>query len=112
MLETLKKTFLAGLGATVVTAERLEKSLSEFVERGKISSEEAREMARKMAEEGRREYDEARECMEGWFEEMVGKAGLVRKTRLEEMEARLRELEAKVAGASAADPESAKTTGA
>lgn len=96
MIDVIKKSLLAGIGATVVTAEMLEKSLNEWVEKGKISTDEAKELAEQILEDSRKEYQQARQQVEGWFEENIEKAGLVRKSRLESMEKRLNELEAEL----------------
>ena len=39
MLDILKKTILAGIGATVTTKERVESVLEDLVEKGKISTQ-------------------------------------------------------------------------
>jgi len=96
MLEAVKKTLLAGIGATVVTVEMLEKSLNDLVEKGKISTDEAKDMASKIIDDSKSEYDEARKTVEGWFEDMIEKAGLVKKSKLEAMSKRLDELEAEL----------------
>lgn len=57
MLDTIKKTLLAGVGAAVITKEKVEATLGEFVQQGKLSATEARQMAEKIAEQGRREFE-------------------------------------------------------
>ena len=54
MIDLIKKTLLAGVGAAVVTKDRLEKTMDEFVREGKVSAGDARIMAEKIAEQGRR----------------------------------------------------------
>lgn len=96
MLEAIRKTLLAGIGATVLTAEMLEKTLNEWVEKGKISADEAKELAEQILEDSRKEYGDARQQLESWFEDNIEKAGLVKKSRLVSMEKRLDELEAEL----------------
>ena len=96
MLDAIKKTLLAGIGASVVTAEMLEKSLNELVEKGKISTDDAKEMAGKIIDDSKLEYEDARQSVEGWFEEMIEKAGLVKKSKLDSMGKRMDELEAEL----------------
>ena len=96
MLETIKKTVLAGIGATVVTVETLEKSLNELVEKGKISKDEAKDLAGKIIDDSKKEYEDAKTTVEGWFEEMIEKAGLVKKSKLDAMNTRMDELEAEL----------------
>jgi len=52
MIDTIKKTLLAGVGAAVVTKDKVEAALEDFVKQGKVSSGEARAMAEKIAAEG------------------------------------------------------------
>ena len=58
-METFKKTVLAGIGAAVVTKEKVQAGLEDFVKQGKVSAADARAMAEKIAEQGRKEFDEA-----------------------------------------------------
>ena len=53
MIETIKKTVLAGIGAAAVTTEKAEKALNELVEKGKLSANDAKEAAKKIADEGK-----------------------------------------------------------
>lgn len=102
MIETLKKTFFAGLGATVVTAEKIEKSLQDWVEKGKISAEEAKAAAEKISEESKKEYEEAQSSLKSLFEELLEKAPVVSKKEFEKLARRVEELE-KAAAASSED---------
>jgi polyhydroxyalkanoate synthesis regulator phasin len=98
VLDVIKKTLLAGLGATVVTTEKLESSIGELVKKGKLTSEEAKDLVSRIVEDSRKEYDDAREHMDAWFEEMIGKAGLVKKSRFDALEKRMQTLEKKMQG--------------
>ncbi len=54
MLDPIKKTIYAGIGAVVISKEAIEKTLGEWVEKGKISSNDAKEFfarASKLGEE-------------------------------------------------------------
>ncbi len=94
MIDVVKKTFLAGLGATVVTAERVETVLEDLVKRGKLSADEAKEVASKLAAEGKEEYSQFRSSMGQFFDEMLGKANVATKKDLASIEARLAGIEA------------------
>jgi polyhydroxyalkanoate synthesis regulator phasin len=59
MIETFKKTLLAGLGAAVVTKDKVQEGLDDFVKQGKITAADAGAMAEKIAAEGRKEFDKA-----------------------------------------------------
>ena len=55
MLETIKKTLLAGVGAAVITKEKVQDALEDYVREGKLKADDARIIADKIAERGRRE---------------------------------------------------------
>jgi len=93
MIEQLKKTLYAGLGATLVTAEKVESALQDLVEKGKLSSEDARAAAQKVADESKREFEEAREGMDGLFNEWMDRAPIVRKKDFLALEKRVTALE-------------------
>lgn len=52
MLETLKKTVFAGVGATVMSADAVKSVLAELVNKGKLSAEDAKNAFSKAAERG------------------------------------------------------------
>ncbi|NDV61297.1 hypothetical protein G0Q06_02400 [Puniceicoccales bacterium CK1056] len=89
MLDALKHTLYAGLGATVVTVEKIEAGLQDLVSRGKISADEARETARKISEESKKEFTEARSSLESMFEDLLKKAPVARSKDVEEINKRL-----------------------
>ncbi|MDX2109062.1 MAG: hypothetical protein SFY80_02355 [Verrucomicrobiota bacterium] len=93
MMDLFKKTVMAGIGATVVTKELVERKLGEFVEKGKISSQEAREMAAKIAEEGKKEFEQSKQELSTWLDETVKKAALARQKDLDALTARVAALE-------------------
>jgi polyhydroxyalkanoate synthesis regulator phasin len=103
MIESLKHTIYAGLGATVLTVEKIEASLQELVEKGKISADEARETARKISEESKKEFKDARSSLEKSFEEMLGKAPVARSKDIEAINKRLDSIEKSIAKLSKSD---------
>ncbi len=58
MLETLKKTIFAGVGATVMSADAVKNALTELVKKGKISAEDAKAAFEKAAERGEKDVTE------------------------------------------------------
>lgn len=99
MNDIIRKTLLAGVGAAVVTREKVESALGDFVRQGKVSSAEAREMAGRIADEGRREF----ETLKGDLEERLRGAfdGVDERAhhRIDALEARVAALEHAAAGA-------------
>jgi polyhydroxyalkanoate synthesis regulator phasin len=97
MIEKFKKTILAGLGAAVVTRDRVQGRLDEFVKQGKITAAEARAMGKKIAEEGRQEFDKASAMAGEKFHELLAYADGRHRSRIEALEARIAALEKKPA---------------
>lgn len=96
MIDILKKTLLAGLGATIVTKENLEKRLEELVQKGKISAEEARETAEKVAADSKKEYESARTEIGKAVDQAMEKVNVATHKDIEILRERLATLEAKV----------------
>jgi polyhydroxyalkanoate synthesis regulator phasin len=95
MIDTFKKTLLAGLGAAVVTSEKVQAGLEDFVKQGKISAADAREMAEKIAAEGKREYEEVSAKLGDKVREFMAYADGKHLPRIEALEARVDALEGK-----------------
>lgn len=96
MIEALKRTFYAGIGATVITAEKIESALQELVEKGRLSADEARSTARKISEESKKEFEEAQASLKSLFDELLEKSPVLRKKDLEPIQQRLEALEKEI----------------
>ncbi len=99
MIESLKKTLLAGLGAAVVTRDKVLEGLDDFVRQGKISAAEARAMAEKIAAEGRREFEQASAKVGDKVRDILSYSDGKHLARIEALEARVNALEEKPARA-------------
>jgi len=93
MIDLIKKTLLAGVGATIVTKEKVEEALQDYIRQGKVSAADARIMAEKIAEQGRKEFETTSAELAAKFKEFTEKADLTHKTRIEALEARVKKLE-------------------
>jgi len=98
MIDALKRTFYAGIGATVVTAEKIESSLQELVEKGRLSADEAKATARKISEDSKKEFEEAQSSLKELFEELLEKSPVIRKKDLDPIRERLDSLEKEIQG--------------
>jgi len=58
MLELIKRSLLASLGAAVITREKVNNATRHLVEQGKLSKEEADKLAHDLAEGGKRQWEE------------------------------------------------------
>jgi polyhydroxyalkanoate synthesis regulator phasin len=108
MLDTIKKTLLTGLGAAVVTKDKVQASLDDLVSQGKLSAEDARAAAERIVKQGRREFDDASGQLHAKLNDLLTHSDRKSQARIEELEARIRALEQKPAK-SAATPKAAKT---
>ena len=99
MIDIIKKTLLAGVGAVVITKEKVETTLNELVKEGKISATEARETAEKIAEQGRQEFETLSRKLGEKVSESIASLDRKAHARIDALEARVAALEQ---GASAA----------
>lgn len=97
MIDAIKKTMLAGVGAALITKDKVEEALSEWVQRGKVTAEEAKAMASKVADEGRTEFEKTSGEVRDAVKELLDKAGVGQKDRVDALEKRLLALEIEVA---------------
>ena len=97
MIDSIKKAMLAGIGAAVITTEKLEEALSELVEKGKLSAEDAKATASRLADDGKREFDKASEDLQSAFKDLMEKAGVGQSEKIRSLEKRLLALEVEVA---------------
>ncbi|MCX6938492.1 MAG: hypothetical protein NTU80_11455 [Verrucomicrobia bacterium] len=94
MIETIKKTLLAGVGAAVITKEKVQDALDDYVRQGKIKADDARIIAEKIAERGRREFEELGHQASAKAAELFNKHDTAVTARLAALEARVAALEA------------------
>ena len=94
MIETIKKTLLAGIGAAVLTKEKVQDSLDDYVRQGKIKADDARIIAEKIAERGKREFEELSQQASVKASELFNRHDAAVTSRLTALEARVALLEA------------------
>jgi polyhydroxyalkanoate synthesis regulator phasin len=97
MIELIKKSLLAGVGAAIVTKDKIEQSLGEFVRDGKVTAEDARKMAEKVAEEGRKEFHDACEQLGSKLRSVTAQADEVTRSQVTALTKRLQDLETRMA---------------
>lgn len=108
-MEILKRTFLIGLGATVVTADKVKELMDELVERGELSQQDAKSFGEDLKTRALKEKEQfetrVKETVDSNVKKAVDSLGLV--TR-EEFEA----LKKEVAALKGAEPKAStsKTT--
>jgi polyhydroxyalkanoate synthesis repressor PhaR len=67
MTEVLKKAMLAGIGAVVLTKEKVEEMVDELIKKGEISKEDRAKFVRELADKAEARSREVK----GWVEESV-----------------------------------------
>jgi polyhydroxyalkanoate synthesis regulator phasin len=95
MIDALKKTLLAGVGAAVLTKEKIDASLADYVKQGRLSAADARAVAHRLARDGRREFLAAATEAGGKFKQVVARADRQTQTRIDQLLARIEKLEGK-----------------
>jgi len=79
-----------------LTKEKAEEALGELVDKGKLSATEAKETAEKIAEDGKREFESATTQLQERFDELLSKAGFNQSKRIDELETKVADLEARL----------------
>jgi len=96
MIDLIRKTVLAGVGAAVLTKEKVEESLNDLVAKGRISADEAKATAEKIAEDGKREFESVSSDVQKKVSDLLDQMGLGQKDKMAELEQRLLALEIEV----------------
>jgi polyhydroxyalkanoate synthesis regulator phasin len=107
MLDSIKKTLLTGLGAAVVTKDKVQASLEDLVRQGKLSTEDARAAAERIVKQGKREFEDASGQLHAKVNDLLTHSDRKSQARIDELEARIRALERQPAQTTAA-PKAAK----
>ncbi|ASK62026.1 hypothetical protein CFK37_07565 [Virgibacillus phasianinus] len=96
MSDFLKKGFLLGLGAAVSSKEKLDNKLKELVERNELSREQARTVMQNFLDKGETTKDEWSAKQYEQTKNMAEDLGLATKEDINELRARITELETKL----------------
>jgi polyhydroxyalkanoate synthesis regulator phasin len=93
MIDTVKKTLLAGLGAAIVTKDAVESALHDWIEKGKITPGEAKHFAEKLVQAGESQWEKSKDDVSQKISDLVEKAPFARRDELKALEARVALLE-------------------
>ena len=97
MIDVIKKTLLAGVGAAVITKEKVEDALGDYVKQGKVKADDARIIAEKIAEQGRKEFDELSQKLGEKIKDFTHQSSAENKAHIAALEERIRILESRLA---------------
>lgn len=93
MSDYLKKGFLLGLGAAVSGKEKFEQKLKELVDKNEISTTQAKEVMRNFVDKGEMKKDEWDTKQFEKTRAMADDMGIATKEDIDELRARLTQLE-------------------
>ncbi len=94
--DMLRKGLLTGLGAALLTHERIQQTLDTLVQEGKVSADEARRMTEELVDKGRQEFKELQERVLDTVHKGLHEIDMVTGKERESMEKRIHTLENKV----------------
>jgi polyhydroxyalkanoate synthesis regulator phasin len=96
MLELLRKSVLAGLGAVVITRDKVREATRMFVEEGKISTEEAEKLTEDLVKSGERQWEDFNSKFQTTFRKFSENLEVARMKELKELQARVELLEQRI----------------
>ncbi len=93
MLEFLRKGMLAGLGAAVLTRDKILEATRTCVEEGKITNDEAEKLAEDLVKSGEREWGEVNSKLQSSLKKISENLEVVRKKEFLDLKGRVELLE-------------------
>jgi polyhydroxyalkanoate synthesis regulator phasin len=93
MMNSIRRALLAGVGAAIITKEKAEETLNDFVQQGRVSAKDAKVMARQLAKDGRKEFQSVRSDVEDKLLDLAKQAGTQAQARIAALEAKVAALQ-------------------
>jgi polyhydroxyalkanoate synthesis regulator phasin len=93
MLELLKKGLMAGIGAVVLTTEKVQESVRKLVEEGKITTDEGEKLVQELVKSGERQWEEASTKLTETAKKWSESAEAIKRKEFEELMERVESLE-------------------
>jgi polyhydroxyalkanoate synthesis regulator phasin len=97
MYESIRNLLLAGMGAAVLTKDKVLEVTRQLVEQGKLSTGEAEKMAEDLAEESRRQAKNWGEKLDQGLGKAMEALNLASRAEMKDLESRVTSLEQTVA---------------
>jgi polyhydroxyalkanoate synthesis regulator phasin len=111
MLDTIKKSLLATLGAAVVTKEKVEAATRGWVEEGKISRAEAERLAQDLVESGQHQWHDLQTRITEMVRKGLDTLDIGSKKEFRDLKARVEELERRLSQLQGVNPDKVGTAG-
>lgn len=93
MLELLKKSVMAGLGAVMVTRDKVREATRALVEEGRLSTDEAEKLGEDLVKSGERQWEEFNTKFQSSMRKVSENLEVVRKKDFQDLKARVELLE-------------------
>jgi polyhydroxyalkanoate synthesis regulator phasin len=97
VLEMIRNSLLASLGAAVVTKEKVEEATRRWVDEGKISRDEAERLARDLVESGRHQWEDIQEKISETVRKGLDNFDIGSKKEFQDLKERVENLEKRLA---------------
>lgn len=89
-MDMLEKMFMLGLGVLSLTKEKIDETVEELVERGKVTRSEGSKLAEQIAARGKQEKEALQGLMREEFKRALDASPLATKADIERLEAEIR----------------------
>jgi polyhydroxyalkanoate synthesis regulator phasin len=93
MLELMKKGLMAGIGAVVLTSEKVQETIRKLVEEGKITTDEGEKLAQDLVKTGERQWEEISSAIADKTKKWSESIEIVKREEFEQLKARVENLE-------------------
>jgi polyhydroxyalkanoate synthesis regulator phasin len=93
MFDLMKKGFMAGLGAVVLTRDKIEEATKRLMEEGKITPKEMDALTEDLVKSGEEQWQEVTSAISDNIKKGIGTFDVVSKEEFEKLEARIADLE-------------------
>jgi polyhydroxyalkanoate synthesis regulator phasin len=97
MLELMKKGLMAGIGAVVLTSEKVQETIRKLVEEGKITTDEGEKLAQDLVKTGERQWEEISSAIADKTKKWSESIEVVKREEFEHLKARVENLEHQLA---------------
>jgi len=92
MIELVKKTLLAGVGVAALTKEKLEEVAKDFVEKGKMTEQEGKDLVKDLITRSEESRQELQKQIGEKVEEILKKMDLAKKSEMNALKQEIAEL--------------------
>jgi polyhydroxyalkanoate synthesis regulator phasin len=93
MLELMKKGLMAGIGAVVLTTEKVQEAVRKLVEEGKITTEEGEKLAQDLVKTGQHQWEEITTAISEKTKKWSENVEVVKREEFDQLQARVENLE-------------------